>query len=158
AELDLAGAPILARPFETGVILFARCMPGEIGVLEVAARERAHVGAARRDDGVDVAVADDASHRHGWDVQLGADLIAEGRLEGAPLRGPLDVDDAAGRTREYVVAGAMKHAGDLDAVFDRVPALGEIDRRNPRADRLVRRPRVAHGTKDLQGKPHAVLQ
>src|SRR6516162_6054672 len=86
AQLDFAGAAILVGPSEAGVVLLARRMAGEIGVFEIAARERAHVGASRRNDGVDVAVADDAADRHGRDVQRVADLIAKRRLKDTALR------------------------------------------------------------------------
>src|SRR5262245_31557561 len=80
AQLHLARPAVLARPFEASVIQFARGVTGEISVFERAARHCAHVGAAGRYDGVDVAVADDAADRHGRDVELVADLVAERRL------------------------------------------------------------------------------
>src|SRR5215831_10545174 len=113
AQLDLAGAAILVGPFEAGVVLLARRMAGEIRVFEITARERAHVGASRRDDGVDVTVADDAADRHRRNVQRVSDLVAERRLKDTALGRALHVRYAARRDREDVVAGFVQHAADL---------------------------------------------
>src|SRR5437868_4171719 len=94
AQMDFARPPILARPFQAGVVLLARRMAGKIGVFQIAARERSHVGASCTNDRVDVAVADDPAHRHGCDVEFVADLIAVCGLEGSAVGGTLYVDDA----------------------------------------------------------------
>src|SRR5262245_66558474 len=85
AKLDFGRTAVLAWPFHAAVVERTRGMAREIRVLERAARQRAHVGAAGGDDGVDVAVADDAPDCHGRNPKLVADLIAEGRLEGAAV-------------------------------------------------------------------------
>src|SRR5262245_11330773 len=144
AQLDFGGAAVLAWPLHAAVVERTRGMAREIGVLERAARQRAHVGAAGGDDGVDVAVADDAADGHCRDAELVADLIAEGRLEGAAVDRALRARHAAARHRQNVIAGVTEHAGDLDRVRDGGAALEPIDRGDARRDRLVCRPGGAH--------------
>ena len=98
---------------ERAIVLGVGGVAHEIGIDQVSARQRAQVGAASRDDRIGIAVADDAAHRHGRDVERVADLVAEDRLIESALRAILLADHAAAGDRHNVVAGVMQHAGDL---------------------------------------------
>src|SRR5260370_35666162 len=102
---DFFGPAVGARPIERVIVLGMRGVAHVIRIDQIAACERAYIGASGRDDRIGIAVADDSAHRHGRNIELVADLVAEDRL----IEPALDQRATSGRDPENIVAGSMEH-------------------------------------------------
>ena len=112
-------------------------------------RDRAQVGAARRDDAVDVVGLEDRADRDRRDADLVADAVGERRLVHAAVDG-LRVARRPGRTSTSIrsAPAALNSARDLDRVVGRDAALrpSRAPRCAPTSACPRARPRASRGT------------
>src|SRR5215469_5872877 len=127
--------------------------PGRVG--EMRARQRAEIGAARGDDGVDVVGLVNVADRHGGDTYLVAHPVGEGCLPHATVHGLLPGDGLAGGDVDEIGARFMEGAHDHEEVCIVEPALRPIGRRYADRERPVCRPCRANAAQDLQREAQA---
>ena len=122
------------------------------------ARQRHKIGAAGRQNGVDLVRRRDRAHAHGREPRLVPDLVGKRRLIHAAEDGLCLGDRLAGGDIDEVAAGLGERACDHDRIIAREPAVRPVRRRNAYRHRLLIRPCRAHGAEDFEWKTHAVFE
>src|ERR1051326_6193061 len=154
----IAALEIRLRPLHPVVALQGGGAQRPIGVGEMRSRQAAKIGAARRDDAVDVVDLVDIAHRHGRHAGFVADQVREGRLEHAAVNGLGVRGGLAGGNVDDVRAGPVEGAGNGEHVrFAVAFVAGPIAGRDAHRDRLLLRPRRADRGEDFQREAQAVL-
>ena len=159
-----AAGPELRNPLGARalVFLFGRGVQGPLGVVQVGAAQCDEVGAAGKEDGVDVVVGGDgADGDHGHACRSGhflADAVGERRLVAAAEGRLFLLGHLAGGDVQAGGAVGDEGAGNLDGIVGGVAALDPVRGGDAHRHRLAGRPRRADGVEHFQREPQPVLQ
>ncbi len=132
--------------------------PDRPGIAEQRARKTHRIRLPEGHDLLGLRGLRDEAHGDGGNARAGPDRLGERHLVARTELHLRVVDIAARRSVDHVDADLLQAPAQHHRLLDVPAALRPVGRRDAIEDRLVLRPRIAHGARDLEGETHAIVE